>query len=433
GLGLTFAYNNTAGWVFNLGYFDPGDSDFLDVSDEVRVGVGYAHGINEKTEWITELSGIVYTDSNGEHDAADIASGARWRLSNPEWAVNAALRVDLSDTSFDYSPVGGLVGLSYSPKNKFGLEITKEGSGTGTVRGEKIDCGSQCSAKYHCGTTVNLEATPDPGSRFDGWAGDCAGDSPSTSITLDVDKSCSAKFVKIYDLTVQLASKKHADGDQPGKGKVAITSPAGAPDCSNGCKVTYDVGTKVDLKATPLDTSDGPSTFGGWSVDCSGSGDGTSVEMSSDKTCVATFVGPPRPCEPKLEKIESVKCAVYSKKSEWSCDAATWTQLIEGFAADSADIPSSYLPNDGNEKKTALCDVVNFLRICPQVKACIAGSEAAGEAHCTAEDRSARVASFFWAQSEYPAFENLDGRYTHDAACADQPDPGRSAEIFFEK
>ncbi len=422
GLGLTFAYNNIGGWVLNLGYFSPGDSDFGDVSDEVQVGLGYGRDITDSFEWITELAGTLYTDSNGEHDNADITSGGRWRLSNPEWAFNAGLRVDLSDTSFDYTPIGGVIGLSYSPKNRFSLTVEKDGSGTGSVSGDKIDCGNECSAKYHCGATVELTATPDPKSRFDGWEGDCAGTDPSVTITLDGDKTCTAKFVKLYDLTVEIARKKHADGDEPGDGFVR-----GDLECRDSCTITRDVNTEVNLEAVAAKSS----TFGGWSVDCSGDENATSVTLSSDKTCVATFVGPPRPCVDEPIAGAYTKCGRFD--ASYSCDSETWTQVVEGYAANGSDLPAAQQPSDQNEKKTALCEVVNFLRQCSEFKACVAGREQASEKHCTAEERAAKVAGFFNAQADYPFFKDIAGRVQMAPNCQAEGGSGQSVEIFLDK
>ncbi|MEM8930703.1 MAG: hypothetical protein AAGE94_05980 [Acidobacteriota bacterium] len=436
GFGLRLGYDNTKGWIFNLGYFSPGDSDFGDVSDEVQVGFGYVKDYG-KTEWITELGGILYTDSNGEHDAADITSGGRWHLANPDWAFNAALRVDLSDLNFDYTPIGGLVGVSFAPKNRYSLTVATEGSGNGTITSDdgSIDCGTTCTSKLRCDSIVTLTAKPEPKSRFEAWGGDCAGSDPTITLTLTDDMSCTATFIQQYDVEVEVVNKKHADGDQPGQGKLAMLAPAGAGDCSNGCKMTFDVGTGIELKATPEPTSDGPSTFDGWSVDCSGSGDTTSFSLDRDKTCVATFIGPPRPCDTEITKLEVEKCAVYANEAEWSCDSATWTQVVSGFAKGGIDVPANYLPTDENEKKTPLCDVVNFLRLCPQVKTCVAGAEVDGEPHCTAEKRAARVASFLAAQAAHSPFADVksDRIAFEQGACSDQPDAGQTVEIFFQK
>lgn len=48
---------------------------------------------------------------------------------------------------------------------------------------------------YDCGTTVNVSATSaGPDWCFSHWSGDCSGTSPSTSVYVDTDKSCTANF-----------------------------------------------------------------------------------------------------------------------------------------------------------------------------------------------------------------------------------------------
>ncbi|MEM9552967.1 MAG: transporter [Acidobacteriota bacterium] len=436
GYGIGFA-GNRDNWVFNARYFDPGDSDFGEVSEEIFLGLGYGYDVNERLEWITELAGTVFTEDNGEHNQADLTSGVRAHFGEGDWAFNAALRVDLSDDDFSYTPIGGLIGLSYAPKNRFDLAVTRDGSGTGTVTatgpdGAGFTCGDVCESSFRCGATVALEAAPDAGSRFDGWAGDCAGgpDQTSISITLDADKTCSAKFVKIYDLTVKVVGQKHPDGDELGTGEVEIAGPSGSKVCTDECTMTYDVNTKIDLTAKPGDSS----TFGGWSVDCSGQDPSTDVTLDGDKSCTATFVGPPRPCIDEPVGGDFAKCGRYAKEGDWSCDSATFTFLVDGYANGSFDIPAAQLPTDENEKKTPLCDLVNFMRLCPEFTACIAGREASGEAHCTAEERAARIAGFLQAQSEYPFFQSITAdRYQIAPACDADEGTGGSVEVFLDR
>src|SRR5262245_1296784 len=69
------------------------------------------------------------------------------------------------------------VSATFNPKapNKFTLNVSRAGTGSGQVGGDSIDCGGTCSASYDAGTSVTLNASPNAGSMFAGWSGDCSG------------------------------------------------------------------------------------------------------------------------------------------------------------------------------------------------------------------------------------------------------------------
>lgn len=62
----------------------------------------------------------------------------------------------------------------------FTVTVNKAGAGTGTVTSNPsgINCGATCNGQFIQGSTVNLTATPDAGSVFAGWSGDCSGPNP---------------------------------------------------------------------------------------------------------------------------------------------------------------------------------------------------------------------------------------------------------------
>ncbi len=47
--------------------------------------------------------------------------------------------------------------------------MTKAGSGSGTVAGTGVDCGTDCTELYPEGTVLDLQAIPDTGSVFVEW------------------------------------------------------------------------------------------------------------------------------------------------------------------------------------------------------------------------------------------------------------------------
>ena len=159
------------------------------------------------------------------------------------------------------------------------LTVNITGNGTVTSNPVGIDCGTDCSENYVEGTVVILTATPDTGSIFAGWAGDCdsCGSSLVCSITMDSNKTCEAVFESSYTLTVT----------KSGTGDGTVTSSPAGIDCGGTCSTDFINGTSVTLTATVS----GNNAFFGWSGDCSSCGNSTSctINMNSDKTCNAEF------------------------------------------------------------------------------------------------------------------------------------------------
>ncbi len=78
---------------------------------------------------------------------------------------------------------------------RFALEVTKAGTGGGTVTSSPagIDCGTDCSETHDHGTSVTLSATADADSTFTGWSGACTGTGACT-VTVDDERSVTATF-----------------------------------------------------------------------------------------------------------------------------------------------------------------------------------------------------------------------------------------------
>ncbi|BAP54803.1 Na-Ca exchanger/integrin-beta4 [Thioploca ingrica] len=209
------------------------------------------------------------------------SSGKIWILSNLASLTATACDYELTVAIGDITDLAGN-SLS-SGKNitwqklapTFSLFITKSGSGSGTITGDGINCGTTCNNSYSSGTSINLTVTPDSNSIFTGWSGtDC-----SSSFTLNADMTCTATFDPKPPSTVALTILK------VGTGSGTITGDG--IDCGTTCSNSYSSGTSLNLTVTP----DSNSIFAGWSgTDCS-----SSVTLNADMTCTATFDPKPPP------------------------------------------------------------------------------------------------------------------------------------------
>ncbi len=158
------------------------------------------------------------------------------------------------------------------------LTVTRAGTGSGTVTSDPagIECGDTCTQSYPHGTVVTLTATPAPGARFVSWSGDP--DCADGSVTLDMEKTCTANFAGSSGPGSLLATLSVV---KLGPGSGSVTSNPPGIDCGATCSAAYDRGTTVALTATPAPGS----IFGGWNG-CSA--DGT-VRLDGDTQCTALF------------------------------------------------------------------------------------------------------------------------------------------------
>jgi List-Bact-rpt repeat protein len=91
-----------------------------------------------------------------------------------------------------------------------GAKVKITGSGRGSVSSNtgEVECSSSCSAQPFDGSEITLDATPDPGSTFDGWSGDCSGSAPSCTITVGGAITVGADF----------NTSSRGESDSPGEG-----------------------------------------------------------------------------------------------------------------------------------------------------------------------------------------------------------------------
>ncbi|MCA9554441.1 MAG: hypothetical protein KC933_30685 [Myxococcales bacterium] len=75
------------------------------------------------------------------------------------------------------------------------------GTGTGVVlAAPSLDCPGACVASYPAGTSVDLEAHGDPGSRFRRWLGDCTGTARTCTVSMSQARLVFAEFESVPQL-----------------------------------------------------------------------------------------------------------------------------------------------------------------------------------------------------------------------------------------
>jgi len=111
-------------------------------------------------------------------------------LINYDTAYDANLIAWLDEKTPDWRTQ---ISPSYCGNNQT-LSVTKSGTGTGTITSSPtgINCGSDCTEDYNSGTVVTLTATPDSGSKFTGWSGNCSG--TNCTVTMDTNHTVNANF-----------------------------------------------------------------------------------------------------------------------------------------------------------------------------------------------------------------------------------------------
>ncbi len=76
------------------------------------------------------------------------------------------------------------------------LKVVLAGTGSGSVTGPKISCGTSCTASYPQGTALTLTAAAAAGSGFAGWSGAGCTGKATCSITLSTSETVTATFDK---------------------------------------------------------------------------------------------------------------------------------------------------------------------------------------------------------------------------------------------
>jgi len=226
------------------------------------------------------------------------------------------------------------------------LTVTKIGTGTGTVTAPAglsvgIDCGETCTENYAANTEVTLTATPtDVDSSFSGWSGDCKGTEPSTTLTLDIAKTCTASFDRLAPAGQHnLAITPHKDG-------IITSDPAGI-NCGAACTVPYPENSMITLTATP----NAGFVFTSWDGDCNSTSNITPILMDAGKICMANFYPSPPAGQHYLTVIQTGPGRVTSDVGGIQCGVdctAAYPQGVSVTLTATPDAVSRFTGWNGN-------------------------------------------------------------------------------------
>jgi hypothetical protein len=117
GFGFTLG-SHVREFVFNFGYRQPGDEDEFDTPEELTGGFGYVRRVNDRFQWLNELTTTLVTGGDDDviamRNSLDLTSGGRYWFpaADGRWALNFAARFNL----IGLSGVGGMVGLTFGPR-----------------------------------------------------------------------------------------------------------------------------------------------------------------------------------------------------------------------------------------------------------------------------------------------------------------------------
>jgi hypothetical protein len=144
-----------------------------------------------------------YSDFNT--DPTTNLYGIKWNTNNPSDTMTFVITLDgnyqegqvqVAAKASNKFGIGTITGPDCDKPadnggNNFELRVDKTGNGQCTVTSVPpgINCGADCQETYAKDTVVNLTVTPDAGSVFAGWSGNCSEDG---TVIMDADKQCTA-------------------------------------------------------------------------------------------------------------------------------------------------------------------------------------------------------------------------------------------------
>jgi hypothetical protein len=220
------------------------------------------------------LSGIPGTPLTG-------SDGAYRAAVNEGWSGTVTPQHDdgtLSPAGSTYTGVSSDMTQNYTLTRRYPLTARLAGTGSGSVSGTGIACGSDCAEIYPEQTLVTLTAVPDVSSTFTGWSGGGCNGNGACVLTMARATEVSAVFT---ENTPQPTLTAVASGDGDG---TVLSLPSGIF-CGADCTQAADSGMTLTLRAI----ASSQAIFEGWSGGgCSGTAD-CALTLSEDTIVTAVF------------------------------------------------------------------------------------------------------------------------------------------------
>jgi len=190
--------------------------------------------------------------------------------------THKAVCADGTCTAPSAGELGDPTGAQNSAANVVADSLTVVRSGSGTVAGGNISCGSSCAMFAPAGTVITLSENPG-GWVFTGWNGPCSGAGASCAVTVQGPVTLGATFKNQFTLSVGTSNPGTVVGTPTGNDR--------ALNCGGACSAKFTDGTQVTLTAVPP----AGKTFVSWSGACSGTDPVCAVTVNANLSAKAAF------------------------------------------------------------------------------------------------------------------------------------------------
>ncbi len=174
--------------------------------------------------------------------------------------------------------LGDYIGAQIAAANLAVPSLTVTKIGSGTVVGDKINCGGSCTEQVAAGTQVTLTANTPSNAVFGGFTGDCSSPASTCTLTVNAPSNVTATFIPVFTLSIGRGGNGSIVGTPDGSFGTSIN-------CGSSCSAKFQVNTAVTLTATPL----AGHAFVNWTGACSGTTPTCTLTIAKDTTAQANF------------------------------------------------------------------------------------------------------------------------------------------------